>query len=367
MNAILGMAELLNETDLNKEQKKYVKSFQGAGETLLNLINDILDFSKIEAGQIDIEKIDLDLQEVVDSTMEIMAVRAKGKGLEICAHIEKEVPKYLVGDPSRVKQILFNLIGNAIKFTKKGDIVIRVENDPDSKEPGILRFSVSDTGIGIPKEKCEQIFEKFKQVDSSTTRKFGGTGLGLAISKQLIELMGGRIRVESEVNKGSTFYFTAKFGLQKELKRTDDTLETKSKDAEAKLEAPAASEDLPSLNILLVEDTKDNRMLIKVFLKKTPFKLDMAENGQVAVDKFKSNKYDIVLMDMQMPVMDGYEATRIIRKWEREGELNRTPIVALTAHALKEDKQKSLDAGCDGHITKPIKKKKLIETIVRYT
>lgn len=379
MNAILGMAELLNETDLNKEQKKYVKSFEGAGETLLNLINDILDFSKVEAGQIDIEQIDFDLKETIESAMEIMAVSAREKGVEISAHVHQDAPTYLIGDPSRLRQILLNLIGNAIKFTpkekknsltgqaEKGEIVVNVEKHVESSDMGTLLFSVSDTGIGIPEDKHKQIFERFQQADSSTTRQFGGTGLGLAISKLLVELMGGRIWVKSEVNKGSTFFFTAKFGLRKESKLTDDTLETKSKDTKAKLAVPAASEDLPPLNILLVEDSKDNTMLILAFLKKTPFKVDVAKNGKVAVEKFKQRKYDLVFMDMQMPVMDGYEATRIIRKRESEDKLAPTPVIALTAHALKEDEQKSIDAGCNGHITKPIKKAKLMETIAQYT
>ena len=499
MNAIIGMADLLWDTELTPEQRQYVQVFRSAGENLLQLINDILDLSKVEAGQMSIESADLDLREVIESLGEVMAIRAHQKGVEFAHHIMPDVPTYLIGDPLRLRQILVNLIGNAIKFTEKGEIVVEVKTKDEgrgTKEEVNLIFSVRDTGIGIPPEKLNAVFERFTQVDSSTTRKYGGTGLGLTISKRLVEIMRGQIWVESKQGEGSTFYFTSRFAVQSEDKKrlpapevdisgirvliVDDNatnrmilremlsewgvLVTEAVDGEqglselirardtgepyrlvlldcrmpgmdgfqmaeymkndptlasmavmmltsdnrdghtkrakelgmakymlkpvkkAELRAaisvaiaekkaitektpqlkPAAIEEILPLNILLVEDSRDNRLLIEAYLKKTPHKIEIAENGEIAVEKFMSGKYDIVFMDMQMPVMDGYTSTKIIRKWEAEKGSESTPIIALTAHALKEDEQKSLDAGCTSHLTKPIKKVKLMETIQEY-
>ena len=499
MNAIIGMADLLWDTELTPEQRQYVQVFRSAGENLLQLINDILDLSKVEAGQMSIESADLDLREVIESLGEVMAIRAHQKGVEFAHHIMPDVPTYLIGDPLRLRQILVNLIGNAIKFTEKGEIVVEVktkDEGPGTKEEVNLIFSVRDTGIGIPPEKLNAVFERFTQVDSSTTRKYGGTGLGLTISKRLVEIMRGQIWVESKQGEGSTFYFTSRFAVQSEDKKrlpapevdisgirvliVDDNatnrmilremlsewgvLVTEAVDGEqglselirardtgepyrlvlldcrmpgmdgfqmaeymkndptlasmavmmltsdnrdghtkrakelgmakymlkpvkkAELRAaisvaiaekkaitektpqlkPAAIEEILPLNILLVEDSRDNRLLIEAYLKKTPHKIEIAENGEIALEKFMSGKYDIVFMDMQMPVMDGYTSTKIIRKWEAEKGSESTPIIALTAHALKEDEQKSLDAGCTSHLTKPIKKVKLMETIQEY-
>jgi len=499
MNAIIGMADLLWDTELTPEQRQYVQVFRSAGENLLQLINDILDLSKVEAGQMSIESADLDLREVIESLGEVMAIRAHQKGVEFAHHIMPDVPTYLIGDPLRLRQILVNLIGNAIKFTEKGEIVVEVKTKDEgrgTKEEVNLIFSVRDTGIGIPPEKLNAVFERFTQVDSSTTRKYGGTGLGLTISKRLVEIMRGQIWVESKQGEGSTFYFTSRFAVQSEDKKrlpapevdisgirvliVDDNatnrmilremlsewgvLVTEAVDGEqglselirardtgepyrlvlldcrmpgmdgfqmaeymkndptlasmavmmltsdnrdghtkrakelgmakymlkpvkkAELRAaisvaiaekkaitektpqlkPAAIEEILPLNILLVEDSRDNRLLIEAYLKKTPHKIEIAENGEIALEKFMSGKYDIVFMDMQMPVMDGYTSTKIIRKWEAEKGSESTPIIALTAHALKEDEQKSLDAGCTSHLTKPIKKVKLMETIQEY-
>jgi len=502
MTAIIGMADLLQETPLNEEQSQYVQVFRSAGESLLEIINDILDVSKVEAGHLELEVTDFDVNELVERTGEIMAIRAHEKGIELACHVRQDVPRILKGDPTRLRQIIINLIGNAIKFTDSGGVVVEVVNissDPDMGKAKLL-FSVEDTGIGIPPEKQEKVFENFTQADSSTTRRFGGTGLGLTISKNLVELMGGRIWVESDLEEGTTFYFMVDFEtgtlsekeqsqpvlpdmtgmrvlvvddtganrmilskmvselgavvteeedayqgfteleragkasepyhlvlvdgrmpgmdgfgfvekvkqemgfansavmmltsdnrngdvnrchdlgieryLVKPVKRNDllqsiaavlgsiDT-QPKANVAQAHVQSDA-TEELPSLRILLVEDNADNRMLIQAFLKKTPYQIDIAENGEIAVAKFKSSRYDLVFMDVQMPVMDGYTATGQIRQWETEQGQAPTPIVALTAHATKEDEQLSLKAGCSGHLTKPIKKARLLEAIASY-
>jgi two-component system, sensor histidine kinase and response regulator len=641
MNAIIGMGELLSETPLSAEQQRYVEVFRNAGENLLNIINDILDLSKIEAGYIELESIDFDLRELLERTAEELSIRAHNKGLELISHILPDVPSHLVGDPVRLRQILVNLVGNAIKFTEKGEVVVHVARQTEApshvdgqKEGKIdLFFSVADTGIGIPEDKLQKIFDKFTQADSSTTRKYGGTGLGLSICKHLVELMNGRIWIESREGGGTTVSFTVSFhvrqadhkplpetaafyegrlvglrilviddnatnrmilsemlsgwgsipaeaengekgiaelklakargtpydlvlldyhmpvldgfgvvqhirqhpaiadmaivmitsdlaaedyeklhaagiesyftkpvkraelknailkvvcrvneekiaglrvlivddnatnrmilretlsgwkcltseaengekaiaeldraaqggnpyhlvlldchmpgldgcamaerirqnptiadtaivmvtsdlgrgdprrcrelGIEKYLTKPVKRAELKSAvlTVACKMESaiekssppPAAAETHRALRILLAEDSEDNRLLLRSFLKSRPYHIDIAENGEIAVEQFKKNPYDLVLMDIQMPVMDGYAATREIREWERQKALKKTPIVALTAYAFKEDRQKSIDAGCDGHLVKPIKKAVLLDAIADYT
>lgn len=458
---------------------------------MLSLINDILDISKVEAGQLFLENIEFDLGHLVENAAESLAVAAREKGLELNCRVRPEVSLEMIGDPGRLRQVITNLLANAIKFTEKGEVALEVEPDPGSDAPGALRFRVSDTGIGIPADKLGTIFESFTQVDASTTRQYGGTGLGLAITQQPIELMNGRIWVESEIGKGSTFSFTAQIevadhprrrefspaltlhglktlvvddnadnrlilkelltewgasvtavdtgyqGLAELTRHYEDgepyqlllldsrmpgmdgfqvvehiqndvakvgmaimmlTSDNRKEDlprchslgianylvkpvkrrellkaissavdslrgAQPEASIPEVPGELTSHRILLAEDSKDNRFLVQSYLKKTAYQLDIAENGEIAVEKFISNGYDLVFMDMQMPVMDGYTATRSIREWEIDQHLDPIPIVALTAHALKEDTQKSLDAGCTAHITKPIKKIRLLETI----
>jgi len=369
MNAIIGMADLLWETPLANDQREYVRVFRGAGETLLNLINDILDLSKVEAGQLTLERIAFDLDELVENTCEFLAPRAQAKGLKLTRRIQPDVPTRLIGDPTRLRQVLVNLIGNAIKFTERGEVALSVELDRDHRsttgtildpQSSILEFVVSDTGIGISADKLDSVFETFTQADSSITRKFGGSGLGLAIAKRLVGMMKGSLRVESELARGSTFIFTAGFGVQ--------PAETARTDAPPARPAPSIADngDTRALRILLVEDSADNRLLIQAFLKGTPHVIDCAENGEIAVTKFKAAPHDLVLMDMQMPMMDGYTATRLIRQWEREQRTRPTPIIALTAYALKDDEGKSLDAGCTAHLTKPIKKTALLEALTQY-
>jgi PAS domain S-box-containing protein len=368
MNAIVGMADVLWETSLTSEQRGYVRIARNAGNTLLSTINDILDLSKIEGGRLELEELDFDLGELVRNAVETFAIGAHEKGLKLFSFIGSGVPLAVRGDPTRLRQVLTNLVGNALKFTKDGEVTVRVENDPAADQPDTLRFSVCDTGVGIPHEKIDTIFDSFTQVDSSITRQYGGSGLGLNICKRLVDLMGGRIWVESEIGKGSTFYFTIRLQPQ----WAQNAAGTKPLHA-----GKPGVDELPSesrhslagrtIRILLAEDSEDNRVLIQAYLKGASYQLDIAGNGEIAVEKFKSGTYDLILMDMQMPVVDGYTAVRTIREWERATQAMRTPIIALTAYALKQEVQKSLDAGCDAHLSKPIKKAALIEAIVKVT
>jgi PAS domain S-box-containing protein len=361
MNAILGMADLLSETSLQADQREYVEIFQRAGGNLLNLIEDILDLSKVESGYVELESIGFDLTALLEKVVEMMAARARERRLKLTLDVPAAIPRRLIGDPNRLRQILINLVGNALKFTEQGSVTIRVEPDP-SGTAGWLRFSVVDTGIGIPSAKTELIFGRFTQADSSTTRKYGGSGLGLAISKGLVELMGGSIGCTSEVGRGSTFFFSAPFVRHD----TDapDAPELPDVAAIAAQQPLVAQHSAP--RILIVEDSEDNIVLIQAYLKGCGFKLDFAPNGKIGVEKVMSNPPDLVLMDMQMPVMDGLEATRAIRQWEAETDSKPLPILALTAHAAKEGIARSLEAGCTEHLTKPIKKATLLAAIARY-
>jgi CheY-like chemotaxis protein len=509
MNAILGMAQLLEEATLNLDQKRYLEIMTHSGDALLELINGILDLARIESGQLSLEQAGFDLESVVDGTVETLAVRAHQKGLELLVHVLPDVPIGLIGDRLRLRQVLLNLIGNAVKFTEHGQVLLTVERDRDSADPGHLHFSIADTGIGIPEDKLDDVFSSFTQADCSTTRQYGGSGLGLAIVRRLVVLMGGRVWVESELGRGSVFHFTANFQVptDRAVERraavtviltgvrvlvVDDNftirlilremLSSRGAEVDEAEDGPAALEhferamtsgipyklmlldcrmpgmdgfevakrvkaraetgltvlmlssddlkvelsrarelgldaylvkpvrrtdlfeairiamashtthagagvveleqakalaltpdtaaktqpDLP-LNILLADDSKDNRLLIHAYLKDTGHRLDDAENGAIAVVKLKAGNYDLVLMDIKMPVMDGLEATRAIRAWEQEGGRSRTPILALTASALEDDVRRTFDAGVDLHISKPIKKAVLIAAIKNST
>ncbi len=495
MNTIIGMADLLWETDLTPEQRKYLRTFRRAGSNLLMLINDILDLSKVEAGHIELEAIEFDLNDLVEKAIEILAMQANEKGLELACHLSPDVPCALIGDPNRLHQILINLISNAIKFTDNGSVVVEVTNDGDKDSPGAIRFSVTDTGVGIPKDMFEAIFESFTQAHASTSRRYGGTGLGLTISRQLAKLMHGHIWVESTVGRGSTFHCSVELGVQcrtdyacpsipvdlcnvktlvvddhptnrtilketlaswnatvtdrangkdavDELRlaagasqpyqlmlldcrmpdmdgfavveqirqanlaegltivmlashqwaddiartydmglggymvkpvRRSDLLQTisialdRKKNPTASRQAPQQVAALPNpsrpLHILLVEDSPDNQFLIRSYLKHTPYHMDVADDGAAGVDKFKGGRYDLILMDMQMPVMDGYEATKTIRAWEADHDLPPIQIVALTALALKEEGERILQSGCNAHMTKPVRKQTLLEVL----
>jgi two-component system, sensor histidine kinase and response regulator len=495
MNAIIGMADLLWETDLAPEQRKYLRIFRRAGGNLLNLINDILDLSKVEVGHLELESTDFDLSDLIEKAIEILAMRANEKGLELACHLSTDVPCAVIGDPNRLHQILINLISNAIKFTDSGSVTVRVMQDPELPTPGAIRFSISDTGIGIPPDKLVSIFDSFTQAHASMTRKYGGTGLGLTISRQIAQLMNGRIWVESTLGKGSTFHCCVQLAVQSSLTpahdkttlnlqdvrtlvvddhatnrlilhetlvamgaevanavsgreavaewqraaasgrpyelvlldcrmpemdgfqvaeeirragppqgltivmmasdhwaddiartydmglsgylikpiRRSDLLQTISiardrakgiqPTTRSASEAPTPPTEVRVRRILLAEDSPDNQLLIRSYLKQAPYRLDIADNGAIALELFKNGYYDLILMDVQMPVMDGYEATRAIRAWEREHDLPPTQVIALTALALKEDEVKTLEAGCNAHLTKPIKKHTLLEVL----
>jgi two-component system, cell cycle sensor histidine kinase PleC len=366
MNAILGVTDLLSRTALNLEQQDYVAICQRGGATLLNLINNILDLSKVESGRFELDLTDFDLGAMLEKTTEMMLPRARSSGLRFTCEILPGVPLQLTGDSGRLRQILLNLIGNALKFTAKGSVVVRVEWDGLDGEAGALRFSVIDTGIGIAPEKTELIFSSFTQADSSTTRNYGGTGLGLSICKGMVDLMGGRIGCYSEVGIGSTFYFTAPFGLR--LKRRSPStarIDLPHQIKTARTIHPLPEKPMPT-RILIVEDCEDNLLLVQAYLKGHGFDLHVAENGKVAVEKVIGGVFDIVLMDMQMPVMDGCSATSAIRVWEGENRRRPLPILALTANTLKEDVEKCMAAGCTAFLSKPICQADLLDAISRH-
>lgn len=355
VNAIIGIADLLVKTPLSPEQKKYVDIFCRAGDNLLDLINDILDLSKVEAAQLELEQTEFSLTEMLEKVMEMLAVRAHQKGLVLVCEVAPEVLTNLVGDPTRLRQVLLNLLGNAIKFTEFGEVALRVTRDTDLAGHSALQFAISDTGIGIPVEKLGAVFERFSQADSSTTRRYGGSGLGLTISKRLVELMGGHIWVESRFGEGSVFSFAVPLEIWAGPLRQA-----------VFLAGTAEGPPLPALRILLVEDYPDNRTITLAYMQETPYLLEVAENGLIAYDKFIVGHYDLVLMDRQMPVMDGLTATRAIREWEKANNRIPTPIIALTAAALKGDREKCVAAGCTAYLTKPIKQMVLLQAIIEH-
>ncbi len=356
MNAIMGIADLLAQTALTPEQDRFVQIFRRSGDNLLNLINDILDLSKVESSQLDLEQTGFSLSDHLEKVMEMVAPRAQEKSLTLVCEIDAGVSNNLVGDPTRLRQVLLNLLGNAIKFTQSGSVSLRVEPDGKDGSATALRFTVTDTGIGIAGDKLDQVFERFTQADSSTTRRFGGSGLGLTISRRLVELMGGRIWVTSKVDAGSVFAFAVPLEVS--------TAEIKL-DAVALGTAPGLP--LPVLHILMAEDSPDNCVIALAYLKDTPYLVDVAETGLLACEMFRAGRYDLVLMDRQMPAMDGLTATRTIRAWEKANHRAPTPIIALTASALKGDRETCLAAGCTAYLTKPIKQEVLLRAIVEHS
>ncbi|MFM6926885.1 MAG: ATP-binding protein [Bdellovibrio sp.] len=362
LNAIIGITDILGESDLKAEQAQLVKVCANAGENLLALINDILDISKIEAREVRLEKISFDLISTTKNICDILKQKAAEKNLSfyLTVNIGNDSTPMMIGDPTRLRQILFNLIGNAIKFTQNGEIIVSVDFEAADKK--FIRFAIKDTGTGIPEDKQHLLFQNFVQADSSITRKFGGSGLGLTISKNLVELMGGRIWFNSKETKGSTFYFTIPYIP------AEGAIEMVSPSFKVAPQQPATDEAISrNSRILIVDDTEDNRFLLLTYLKKYPFDVVQAENGKQAVDAATKEAFDLILMDIQMPVMDGYVATKKIREWERHQGRKPIPIIAVSANAMAEDVQKSLDAGCTEHLTKPVKKTALLEMVQRYT
>lgn len=364
MNAILGMAELLAETDLDQQQQKFVRLMHDNGNALLALINDVLDLARVERGLLQLEAIPLDLEAIVIAVLDTLRVRATEKRLKLHMRIGRDVPLKRLGDPLRIRQILVNLVGNAIKFTDQGEVVVTVSNDADA--PDLVHFSVADTGAGIPADKIEQIFSSFTQADSSTARRHGGSGLGLAIVTRLVELMDGRVWVESQVGLGSTFHFVVRLADRLEIERSAPDREESVREmpATAKSTVAVADSSIP-LSILIIDDSVDNRFLLKAYFKRLPYELAEAENGLQAVEMATARRYDVLLMDVQMPVMDGLAATRKIRQWESARGEPPVPIIALTASALQENIAECLAAGCNLHVSKPISKRSLIEAIGR--
>ena len=352
MNAIMGIADLLAKTAMSTEQSKYVQIFRRAGENLLNLINDILDLSKVESSQLELEQTAFSLHDHLEIVIEMVAPKAQEKGLILVWDIAPDVPADLVGDPTRLRQVLLNLLGNAVKFTQTGEVSLSVQRDAGGLVPTALRFTVTDSGIGIAADKQSRVFERFTQADSSTTRRFGGSGLGLTICKRLVELMGGRIWVTSEVGNGSVFAFAVPLEVWDAANRPAAI-------------PPGTGPELPlaPLRILLAEDNSDNRIIIMAYLEGAPYQVDFAENGAAACEMFETGAYDLVLMDRQMPIMDGLTATRRIRAWEQANGRAASPILALTASALKGDREMCMAAGCTAFLTKPIKQEILLQAI----
>ncbi|MBF0587799.1 MAG: transporter substrate-binding domain-containing protein [Magnetococcales bacterium] len=360
MNAILGMSQLLYETPLDIEQKGYLATLNQAGEGLLVLINNILDLSKIESGQMRLERAPFNFESLVEDVILLLDLEARRKNIDLTFRYAPGLPANLLGDALRVRQILINLVGNAIKFTQEGRVAVDVTEWLSSEQTIVACVTVTDSGIGIPNDKIEEIFQSFSQADISVTRTHGGSGLGLAICNHYADMMGGDLWVESTIGKGSTFHFVVPL-----IKIRGQSIPSAPELQPEQVAKHLTHRHRQVRRILLVDDAPDNLTLIQAFLKKTHYDLETAYNGEQAVARFFTDEagFDLVLMDVQMPVMDGYQATREIRTWEIEKGRKPAHIIALTAHAMKEDERRSLDAGCDMHLTKPIKKKDLLAII----
>ncbi|AZV58262.1 response regulator [Clostridium sp. AWRP] len=353
MNAIMGMIYLIQKTDLNPKQRDYANKIQASSKLLLGIINDILDFSKIEAGKFEIEKIDFKLDQVLDNLAALIGEKCSSKGLKLIFQVDSGLPNSFKGDPLRIGQILINYANNAVKFTDSGQIIVRIRKEEQFSNKCIVKFEVQDTGIGMTKEQKNKLFEPFQQADTSITRKYGGTGLGLAISKQLASLMNGEVGVETEIGKGSTFWFTVKLNISELTEKeyvpfnmTEEYIET-----------------ISGAHILLVEDNELNQQIAVELLEDRDFYIDIAENGEIALEKVRKGNYDIVLMDMQMPVMDGVTAAKKIRENFKYASL---PIVAMTANVMAGDREKCMQAGMNDHVAKPIDPNKLFATLLKW-
>jgi signal transduction histidine kinase/ActR/RegA family two-component response regulator/HPt (histidine-containing phosphotransfer) domain-containing protein len=357
MNGILGMTQLALDTDLTTEQREYLDLVKLSADHLLSVINDILDFSKIEAGKLQLEYRAFTLRSTLEALLKPFALRAREKGLQLLCEVASLVPTRLIGDATRLRQVLVNLLGNAIKFTSQGEVRLNVNVECETDEEAQLHFAVSDTGIGIPADKLRIVFNAFEQADGSTTRVYGGTGLGLAIASSLVELMGGRIWVESEVGRGTTFHFTVR------LRRTQHT--GSSADSSAPVRPCAADNGARGLHVLVAEDNSINQKVIVRMLEKRGHRVTVVADGREAVGRIEREHFDVVLMDLQMPQMSGFEATRHIRS--RESATGRhVPILAMTAHALKGDRERCLEAGMDGYLAKPVQADELWRALAPY-
>jgi PAS domain S-box-containing protein len=362
MNGVLGMTDFLLGTGLNTEQQEYAESIKRSADSLLALINDILDLSRIEAGKLRLERTEFSLQSTIAETTSLFALQARAKGLEFVSALAPGLPENALGDAGRLRQVLTNLLGNAIKFTERGQVGLKAEIAGQTREEIQLKFTVHDSGIGIPSDEQGRLFDAFTQVDESNTRKYGGTGLGLAISKQLVELLGGEIGLESAPGKGSRFWFTASFGKSTRPTATPRVMAAKSQTGTA--QRAAASPIDASMRILLAEDNEINQRITLRLLQKLGLSADAVVNGREAVEALEKRKYDLVLMDCQMPDMDGFEATAVIRR--REAGSGHQTICALTANAMDGDRERCLAAGMDDYISKPVGLEKLREALDRW-
>jgi len=354
MNAIMGFTDIVLSSDLSDANRKALSTVVTSSHSLMQIINDILDISKIEAGKFEFNVCDFPLEQIIGLVLGNFSLLAKEKKLELKCDISSDVPKALNGDAGRLRQILVNLVGNSIKFTQKGGVYINISVESRKDESISLLFAVKDTGIGIPKEKQGVIFDAFVQGDSSTTRYYGGTGLGLAICSRLVKMMRGEIWLESEVGKGSSFYVLIPFNMPvAQLDRKEVQPKSKS--------APLVPEGR-KLNVLVAEDNLANQQYYQMIFEQNSCDFEIAKDGREAVDIFSKKNFDVLLMDIQMPIMNGYEVTKAIREMERKSG-GRIPIVGVTAYAMKEDRQKCLDVGMDDYLSKPVNEEILLETI----
>ena len=353
LNGIVGMTDIMADTDLNKQQKEYLDIINISSDTLLTIINDILDFSKIEAGQVVLEKIDYDLKKELEKIYKLFVYQSREKHIELSLDIDPDTPVFLQGDPTRLRQILVNLINNAIKFTSKGSVHVFVKLEQQLDDEVELLFLIKDTGIGISSENQEKLFHSFTQADASTTRKFGGTGLGLAISRQLVLLMNGKIGVESVLGQGSEFWFTIR-----------NSLSLGGRPAVSRNYNGNRDQQQRKLKILLAEDNKINQKVFLLIIERLGYEVVLAGNGKEAVAFFEEDSFDLILMDIQMPVMDGVEATCKIRRMERKkADGSHIPIIAMSANQFREDVEQWMQSGMDDHLGKPFKSDDLQEAI----
>ena len=354
MNGVIGTLQLLEDTTLTESQHEYVKVAYKSADALLSILNDILDLSKIEAGKLEFESIPFDLREIVNDVVVLHALKAEQTGIYLRSEIDKGIPERVVGDPTRIRQVLVNLISNAIKFTKKGGVDVRVKLKLKDENEVLIRVEIEDTGIGIPSSKHQKLFLAFSQADGSTTRKHGGTGLGLTIVRQLIEMMHGNLGIDSEVDKGSKFWFVIPLGVAKKENAP----------------LPKSTEPVEKIvlqgRILLVEDNPINQMVAKKMLEKTGLQSELAANGKEALDLLKQGKFDAVLMDCQMPEMDGFEATRMWREHEQTEHSGHLPIIAMTANVMEGDRDRCIDSGMDDYLGKPVRQNELASVLQKW-
>jgi signal transduction histidine kinase/CheY-like chemotaxis protein len=354
MNGVIGTLQLLEASDLTETQREYASTAHKSAEALLSILNDILDLSKIEAGKLSLENITFDLREVISDITALHALSADQKNVNLYSEIDDALPGFVIGDPTRIRQILVNLISNALKFTEKGEVCVRLKLLSHDADNAVVRIEISDTGVGIEKVTLDKLFNAFTQADGSTTRKYGGTGLGLAIVKQLVNLMRGKLGVESEPRKGSTFWFEIPLGVAQSGLKKKPVDEVREK------------RPMPNARILLAEDNPVNQMVACKMLEKLGLQTVVAANGNLALKQLETEEFDVVLMDCQMPEMDGFAATRILRDYERQMSKPHITVIAMTANVMEGDRERCLDAGMDDYIGKPVKMDELEEILLRW-